>query len=161
MDLNIRSFFKTNFSSQHIRQKLPSVAFNWLQFKFLTDKKKRSSSKSGKKHFRIISTLNRPVAFRTVITFFSGFAETSTSFSTWCFWEATRTFPWVVIYFENISTYKRPERYLQLFKTSWQMLKVLPQLSLLLCSLLYLRAFKWGTAWPYTSRGIKNTTVQS
>ena len=47
---------------------------------------------------------------------------------------------------------------LSLFKTFWQMLKALPQVSTLVLYLPHLRAFKWGTVWPYTSKGIKNTT---
>ena len=38
------------------------------------------------------------------------------------------------------------------FKTSWWMLRVLPQLNPLESSLPYLRAFQWGTVWPCTSR---------
>ena len=49
---------------------------------------------------------------------------------------------------------------LSLFKASWQMLKVQSQLSLLDPSLPYLRPFQWGTVWPYSSSGIKNTTGQ-
>ena len=45
-----------------------------------------------------------------------------------------------------------------IFKVPWQILKVKPQLSSLNPSLPYLRAFEWGTVWPHTSRGIKNTT---
>ena len=48
-----------------------------------------------------------------------------------------------------------------IFKMSWQMLKVLPQLSPLDQSLPYLRAFQWGTVWLYISSGIKNTTGQT
>ena len=48
-----------------------------------------------------------------------------------------------------------------LFKTSWQMFRVLPQLSHLGLYLPLLRAFQWGTAWPFSIRGIKNTTCQS
>ena len=50
---------------------------------------------------------------------------------------------------------------LPLFKRSRQMLDVKPQLSHLDSSLPYLRPFQWGTVWPYTSSGIKNTTGQS
>ena len=39
---------------------------------------------------------------------------------------------------------------LALFKTSWQMFRVLLQLGSLVSYLLYLRAFKWGTVWPCT-----------
>ena len=38
---------------------------------------------------------------------------------------------------------------LALFKTSWQMLEILPQVSPLFSSLLYLRAFQWGAEWSY------------
>ena len=48
-----------------------------------------------------------------------------------------------------------------IFQMPWQILKVQPQLSPLKSKILQLRAFKWGTEWPYTSRGIKNMTVQS
>ena len=37
-----------------------------------------------------------------------------------------------------------------LFKMSWWMLRVLPQLSSLESSLPYLRAFQWGTLWSFT-----------
>ena len=47
------------------------------------------------------------------------------------------------------------------FKTSWQILEMPLELSLPFSSLPYLRALKWGTIWPYTSRGIKNTSSQS
>ena len=47
---------------------------------------------------------------------------------------------------------------LSLFKMPWQILEVLPQLRSLDPSLPYLRAFQWGTIWPYTSRCIKTTT---
>ena len=50
---------------------------------------------------------------------------------------------------------------LSLFKTSWQMLRVLPHLRFLEPYLPYLRAFHWGAVWPCASRGIKNVTVQS
>ena len=46
---------------------------------------------------------------------------------------------------------------LSLFKMPWQMLEVQSQPSCLDPSLLYLRAFQWGTVWHSTSRGIKNT----
>ena len=48
-----------------------------------------------------------------------------------------------------------------LFKTSWWMLRVLPQLSPLESSLPYLRAFQLGTVWPCTLRVIKNMAAQS
>ena len=48
-----------------------------------------------------------------------------------------------------------------LFKMPWLMLEVLPQLISLDPSLPYLRAFQWGTVWPYTSSGFKNMTGQS
>ena len=50
---------------------------------------------------------------------------------------------------------------LPLFKKMWHILRVLPYLSPLGLYLLHLRAFQWGTIWPYTSRGIKSTTSQS
>ena len=50
---------------------------------------------------------------------------------------------------------------LPFFKTSWQILEMPLELSLPFSSLPYLRALKWGTIWPYTSRGIKNTSSQS
>ena len=50
---------------------------------------------------------------------------------------------------------------LALFMTSWQMFKLLLQLSPLNSYLPYLRAFQWGTVWPYTSSCIKTTTGQS
>ena len=50
---------------------------------------------------------------------------------------------------------------LPFFKTSWQILDMPLELSLPFSSLPYLRALKWGTIWPYTSRGIKNTSSQS
>ena len=49
---------------------------------------------------------------------------------------------------------------LSLFKTPWQMLEVELQLSTLVSSLTYLKAFQWGTVWPYTSRGIKKRQVK-
>ena len=49
---------------------------------------------------------------------------------------------------------------MSLFKTSWQMLEVLLQLSPLVWYLPYLRAFQWGTLWPYASRVIKNWISQ-
>ena len=48
-----------------------------------------------------------------------------------------------------------------LLKTSCQLLEVLLQLSPLVWSLLFLRAFQWGTVWHYTSKGIRNTLSQS
>ena len=50
---------------------------------------------------------------------------------------------------------------LSIFKMSWQILEVQPQLISLDSSLPYLRIFQWGTLWPCVSRGIKNTTSQS
>ena len=50
---------------------------------------------------------------------------------------------------------------LPFFKTSWQILEMPLELSPPFSSLPYLRALKWGTIWPYTSRGIKNTSSQS
>ena len=43
----------------------------------------------------------------------------------------------------------------------YQNLKMLPQLSLQISNLPLMRALKWGTVWPCTSRGIRNTTGQS
>ena len=49
---------------------------------------------------------------------------------------------------------------LALSNTSWQILKVLKQLSPPNQFFSCLRALQWGTVWPYTQRGIKNTTGQ-
>ena len=48
-----------------------------------------------------------------------------------------------------------------LFKLSWWMLWVLPQLCPLESSIPYLRAFQWGTVWPCNYRGFKNISGQS
>ena len=50
---------------------------------------------------------------------------------------------------------------LALFKTPWQMFRVLTLLSRLGSYLPLLRAFQWGTAWPFSLRDIKITTSQS
>ena len=50
---------------------------------------------------------------------------------------------------------------LALFKTPWQAFKVLPQLSPLGSYLPQLRVFQWDTAWPFSSRDIKITTIQN
>ena len=50
---------------------------------------------------------------------------------------------------------------LALFKTPSQMFRVLTQLSRLGKYLPLLKAFQWGTAWPFFIRGIKNATGQS
>ena len=50
---------------------------------------------------------------------------------------------------------------LALFKTFWQMIRVLPWLSSLYSYVPQLRAFQWGTLWLCTSRVIKNKTTQN
>ena len=86
-------------------------------------------------------------------SFYYVISTASTSFINRNFWTTVRN-DWVL-------TKARLWSKLSLFKMSWQMLEVLLQLSPLYQSIPYLRAFQWGTVWPYTSRGIKNTTGQS
>ena len=71
-----------------------------------------------------------------------------------------KVFQWSTVVPKWESTKPRWGSKFPLFKTSWWMVRVLPQLSPLESSLPYLRAFQWDTVRHYTLRGIKNTTCQ-
>ena len=61
---------------------------------------------------------------------------------------------------QNIGLFSSLCSKLTLFKTSWQILRILAQLSPLGSYLPYLRAFQWGTPLSSTLRGNKNMTSQ-
>ena len=51
-------------------------------------------------------------------------------------------------------------RKIAIFKRVWQTLKLLPHLKPFGLHLLLLKAFKWGTIWPYTTRWIQKQQVK-